>query len=68
MIETVFLQINRVINQCILWCIAIDEKIPFLKIFLGVFLVYQLARFFIWPMMKSGSDKVEKPDARSKKK
>lgn len=64
MINTIFSNISSIFDTIWNWIIQINEKIPFLTIALGIFLVYSLSRFFIMPLLKDGlkasSDSVKK--------
>lgn len=64
MINTIFSNISSIFDAIWNWITQINEKIPFLTIALGVFLVYSLSRFFIMPLLKDGlkasSDSVKK--------
>lgn len=66
MINTILSSIGNVITTCFLWVTQINEQLPFLTVALGVFLVYSLSRFFIYPMFKNGfrrgSDSVKERD------
>lgn len=64
MINTIFSDISRIFDVVWNWVTQINEKVPFLTIALGIFLVYSLSRFFIMPLLKDGlkasSDSVKK--------
>lgn len=71
MINQAFTWLNTCISAVWNWIIAIDNQVDYLKIFLALFLVYSLARFFIMPLMKtaigqSRSDSVRKIRKESK--
>lgn len=54
MINTIFSSISLIFDSVWNWVMMINEKVPFLTIGLGVFLVYSLSRFFIKPLFKDG--------------
>lgn len=65
MIETVFSNIGNIFTTMWLWIAQINNRLPFLTVALGVFLVYTLMRFIVIPLLKPG---VGRSDSVTKKK
>ena len=67
MIDTVFSDFGNIFTAIWNWISSINEKIPFLDIALGLFLVSTIMRFIVFPMLKPrGSDSVKRKDKEVK--
>ena len=67
MIETVFNDFGNIFSAIWEWITSINQKIPFLDIVLGLFLVSTIMRFIVFPMLKPrGSDSVKQKDKEVK--
>ena len=67
MIETVFNDFGTIFSSIWEWITSLNQKIPFLDIALGLFLVSTIMRFIVFPMLKPrGSDSVKRKDKEVK--
>lgn len=71
MIDTIFLEFDRIFTVIWNWLAQINEEIPFLTIALGIFLASTIMRFIVFPMLKpdlrAGSDSVKPKKERKNK-